>query len=221
MEPQTVVYQTHPHWSETEDRAAFVQAVADLGLDGHSIPAILGVDRVGQFPGTAQEALDMLTDYAAQQRQERRDNLRPQLPIHGEAQAIAWTNAFLPDGTPINITARHGAAPDDIVSTVLALTDALATLKTFGVRTVKFPPRVTPTVAHPKAAPDSTEFWTTARAYIGAGRAFNDKAGVANWLSQFATGNGYEWGAAIKALYGLNQSQQDAENDSVVASPEY
>ena len=208
-EPQAE-YIVQPHWSETDARQTFVQAVVDLGLDGQSVSAILGVDRVSEFEGTAQEALDVLVDYATQHQLELREELRPQEARHGEAQSIAWANIFLEDGTQISVTARQGAVPDDVVSTVLALTDALATLKQFGIRTTKTPPRVVPPV-QVRDAPGPTEFWGAVRKYIGPGRAFENKAGVANWLSQFATGKGYNWIEAIKAMQHLDHQHDKDE----------
>lgn len=197
-----------PHWSETADRQTFVQAVADLGLDGQSVPAILGVSRVGEFAGTAQEAIDALLDYAARNRQDLRDTLLPQQPIHGEAQAIAFTEVYTADGTKINVTARQGAAPDDIVATVLALTDALDILKQFGMRPTKTPPRVVPPV-QVRDAPGPSEFWAAAKRYTGPGKPFENKDFACKWLNQFSTGNGFDWTAAIKALYSFDVNHTD------------
>lgn len=192
----------YPHWSETADRQTFVQAVADLGLDGNDVPAILGVERVCHFEGTVEDAVDCLVDYAHRNRQNIRDSLHPSDVFHSEAQAIAWTNTYLPDGTQVNVTARQGASPDDIVSTVLALTDALETLRQFGIRTTKQPLRVTPPV-QVNDAPGPTDFWKAARKHIGPGRPFENKDGAARWLTQFSTGKGFNWIDAIKALHSL------------------
>lgn len=194
---------TYGHWSSDQDaRAAFAQAVSDLGIAGESVPDILGVERVSDFQGTPDAAIEALVEYAAQHRQDVRDQLRPADPFHAEAMAIAWTNAFLPDGTQVNITARQGAAPDDIVATVLALQEALDTLKTFGIRTSKPAPR--PATKPAASAPGATDFWNAVYRYIGNGRPFENKQAVTNWLTQFSTGHGIHWTDAIKALHGFD-----------------
>jgi len=217
MSEKKPVYVTAAHWSETETaRKAFVQTVADLGLDGSSVPSILGVECVREFDGTVDEAIDILIDYTAQHRLDVRDALNPQDAHHGEAFAIAFADVFLEDGSPIHITARQGASPDDVVATTLALVDALATLRKFGIRTTRVV-RSTPTarVETPdKSVIGPTEFWTAARRYIGPGGPFENKGGVARWLSQFATGKGYNWADAIKALHGLNASSESQKQNA-------
>ena len=54
-------------------------------------------------------------------------SLRGELPeswglVKGEAYAlaIAWGDAYTPEGTKISLTARHGATVDDIMATALA-----------------------------------------------------------------------------------------------------
>lgn len=208
MEEKEVYVIPRPHWSETADRQVFTQTMADLGIDGAAVPSILGVERVGEFDGSVEEAKDLLLAYAAQHRQDIRAGLEPQKPKHSEAQAIAFVDAFLPDGSPIHITSRQGATAADIVSTTLALVDAMEILKAFGVRTTRprpiAPVRVAASVAAAKPVDPATDFWKNAKRYIGPGKPFGSRNEVANWLSQFAMEGGYNWRGALQALYGFD-----------------
>lgn len=198
----------HPtHWSDVDEtRLAFTQSVFDLGLNLGNILTALDVDRVGEYEGTVDEAIDSLHIYANEHRQDIREAILPQAPKHAEALALVFTEVYS-RGVCYHVTARQGAIADDVVSVILAMSDGLDTLAELGFRTTKQPRAVAP----PKVqdGPNASDFWKAARQYIGSGpdRPFATRKAVSNWLTVFSTGTGIDWVEAIKALSQFNKQE--------------
>jgi len=99
--------------------------------------SVFSVDLLREFPGTVEDALQALTDWAIAREEALRDRIPHETPDHREAMAIAWTYMIAPDGTQINVTAREGATANSVTATVLALTGSIRMLGELGFVTQK------------------------------------------------------------------------------------
>ncbi len=203
------------YWTDPD----FVETCQHFGLSREAVTAILGVD----YQGNADDAITELQAYLNKHRERMNEAdiaeilspfTAPASPHqHSEAQTIAFANAFLPDGTQVNITARQGATPDAIVATVTALSEALRRLGELGIHTkpqrqtkpVSFAKQTTTSNSETAEVPGPTDFWRAVKPYIGTDKPFESKIGVSGWLTQFGTGKATNWADAIKALYSLKQ----------------
>lgn len=131
------------HWAlNDESRTKLAKHAKELHvdlLDPDTCLDVLGFERnqLHKFPGTLDQAMRRVTDWALGRELGLIDKLRFPDPEHREAKAIAWTTMIAPDGTQVNVTAREGASADMVAATVLALTGAARLLDELGYVTQK------------------------------------------------------------------------------------
>lgn len=150
---------SNKHWIEDDatQRKFWAYAKDNLGLTEDEVHQALGVESTKDFGGDKAAAMALLQNYAASIVPRRaRDELSTQEPGHAEARVIAFCDLYAPSGTRISLTAREGAAHDDLVATMLALVDASEILiNVFGFSAI--PQKYTNNNRQPAAKP------TTAR----------------------------------------------------------
>jgi hypothetical protein len=115
------------HWLSGETETAFVEYVKSTGLDKRSVFALF-------------------------ERGKTKAKLSPQEATHNEARVIAFCEMYV-GNMRVNITAREGATPDDVLDVVVALLDATNRLDALGLTsTKKNDPAPQTTIAPPKPA---------------------------------------------------------------------
>jgi len=112
-----------------------------LGLTPNDVFEALGVDSLRASTQTKEQIVEALKARVETKQEELRAGLEPKEALHGEAKAISWMDTFAPGGEMVNLTARQGATPDDIVANALALEAAWAKLQKLGWTAVPRVPR--------------------------------------------------------------------------------
>jgi len=103
-----------------------------LGLTPNDVFEALSVDSLRASTQTKEQIVEALKARVKAGQEELRLSLKPKEALHSEAQTIAWMDVFTADGAMVNLTARQGATPDDIVANALALEAAWAKLQKLG-----------------------------------------------------------------------------------------
>lgn len=131
-------------WWDREDAQQEIKTYArSIGLPMRCVVEALStgqdepIDRVAMFPGSLDQAKELMRQHQITRIADALDELNPTPERHTESQVIAWTNISLPNGARANLTVRAGADLDTIVATPLLLVQALTILEDFGIKASK------------------------------------------------------------------------------------
>lgn len=122
------------HWAADEAvRIEFAKWYEGLGLSATEAQSILGIERLGQYTGTYEDARKAISAHLSTE-VERVQNLAPVQTSqeHREARVVAWCRVFTPDGVDVSVTARQGTTVEEIVGTTMSLHLALQQLAKVG-----------------------------------------------------------------------------------------
>jgi len=127
------------HWTEDQKaRRAILDAARRRGihLNADTVEEIFGIRKLGEFDGSLHDAIWALDQFAARREQELYEawDMECEAPQHAEAKVIAFSDLVTPNGQTVRVTAREGATPEMIASTVLALSLAGRLLEPLGYK---------------------------------------------------------------------------------------